>query len=99
MTDQYGTSLETMLRDIERRLQKLETAVRTKPALNLPDIPVLDVPGVAPTYPGSFSSPATVSGTVEPVHYNALRADIVAQLHGPLREVIQSGRGSGLWRS
>jgi hypothetical protein len=59
------------------------------------------VPGAAPTYPGSFSSPATVSGTVQDTHYNQLRADVVAHLHGPLRDLIEKGRttggGSGLW--
>ena len=63
-------------------------------------LPTLNVPGAAPDYPGSFTSPATVSGTVLDVHYNALRADVVAQLHGPLRDLIEKGRtttGSGLW--
>ena len=63
-------------------------------------IPTLNIPGAAPDYPGSFTSPATVSGTVLDVHYNALRADVVAQLHGPLRDLIEKGRtttGSGLW--
>lgn len=63
-------------------------------------LPTLNVPGAAPDYPGSFLSPATVSGTVEPAHYNALRKDVVDQLHGPLRDLIEKGRtttGSGLW--
>jgi hypothetical protein len=58
------------------------------------------LPGAAPAYPGSFSSPATVSGTVQDTHYNQLRADVVTHLHGPLRDLIEKGRvtgGSGLW--
>ncbi|MER7363564.1 hypothetical protein [Nonomuraea wenchangensis] len=33
MTDPYGASLERILRDLERRLQKLETAQRAGPGL------------------------------------------------------------------
>lgn len=62
-------------------------------------IPDLDVPGAAPTFPASFSSPATVSGTVQDTHYNLLRADIVNQLFEPLRDLIIKGRASGLWLS
>jgi hypothetical protein len=36
MTDQYGANLERILRDIERRLQKLETAARSKPGIPIP---------------------------------------------------------------
>lgn len=57
----------------------------------------VNVPGVRPTYPASFSSPATVSGTVQDTHYNALRADVVNQLFNPLRELINSGDDIGLW--
>lgn len=62
-------------------------------------LPTLNVPGAAPTYPSSFSSPATVSGTVQDTHYNLLRADVVNQLFGPLRDLIEKGRASGLWSS
>jgi hypothetical protein len=58
------------------------------------------LPGAAPDYPGSFSSPATVSGTVQDTHYNLLRSDVVNQLFNPLRDLIEKGRvtgGSGLW--
>jgi len=57
----------------------------------------LDVPGATPAYPSSFSSPATVTGTVQDTHYNLLRADVVAQLHTPLRDVINKGASIGLW--
>lgn len=36
MTDQYGANLERMLRDIERRLQKLETSARFRPGIPIP---------------------------------------------------------------
>lgn len=62
-------------------------------------IPDLALPGAAPTYPASFSSPATVSGTVQDTHYNLLRSDIVNQLFNPLRDLIEKGRASGLWLS
>lgn len=57
----------------------------------------LEVPGTTPTYPASFSSPATVSGTVQDTHYNLLRADVVAQTFTPLREVINSLAAVGIW--
>lgn len=97
MTDPYGANLERILRDIERRLQKLEARARVVKGLDLPDIPALTVPGVRPTYPASFDSPATVTGTVQPEHYNLLRADVVTQLFTPLRELINSGDNIGLW--
>lgn len=59
----------------------------------------LNAPVSRPTYPASFSSPATVSGTVLPEHYNLLRADVVNQLFNPLREVINRGDDIGLWNS
>jgi hypothetical protein len=36
MTDQYGESLERILQKIERRLQKLETAARSRPGIPIP---------------------------------------------------------------
>lgn len=57
----------------------------------------LNAPVGRPTYPASFSSPATVTGTVQPEHYNLLRADVVNQLFNPLREVITAGDAIGLW--
>jgi hypothetical protein len=57
----------------------------------------LNVPVTTPTYPASFSSPATVSGTVLPEHYNLLRADVVAQTFNILREVINRLATVGVW--
>lgn len=57
----------------------------------------LNVPVTTPTYPASFSSPATVSGTVQDTHYNLLRADVVNQTFTPLREVINRLATAGLW--
>jgi hypothetical protein len=34
--DQLGVNLERMLKDMERRLQKLETQARTKPGIPIP---------------------------------------------------------------
>ncbi|MBF8191649.1 hypothetical protein ITP53_39345 [Nonomuraea sp. K274] len=45
MTDQYGANLERILRDIERRLQKLETAARFKPGIPIPPPPTASDPG------------------------------------------------------
>jgi hypothetical protein len=59
-----------------------------------------NLPGAAPDYPGSFTSPATIGSDPTAANYNALRADIVTHLHGPLRDLIEKGRvtgGSGLW--
>jgi hypothetical protein len=55
------------------------------------------LPGAAPTYPGSFTSPATIGGTPTAQNYNELRADVVNQLFNPLREVINRGDDIGLW--
>lgn len=57
----------------------------------------LNVPVTTPTYPASFSSPATVSGTVLDTHYNLLRADVVNQLFNILREVINRLATAGVW--
>ncbi|MEU6725456.1 hypothetical protein ABZ917_17250 [Nonomuraea wenchangensis] len=57
----------------------------------------LNVPVTTPTYPASFSSPATVSGTVQDTHYNLLRADVVNQTFTPLREVINRLATAGIW--
>jgi hypothetical protein len=73
--------------------QHADGSTETIPELNL------NLPGAAPTYPASFSSPATVSGTVQDTHYNLLRSDIVNQLFNPLRDLIEKGRASGLWLS
>ncbi|GAA4934186.1 hypothetical protein HD597_010101 [Nonomuraea thailandensis] len=54
-------------------------------------------PASAPTWPGSFSSPATISTDPTAEHYNLLRADVVNQLHGPLRSVILRGVAFGAW--
>lgn len=99
MTDQFPAALERMLRNFELRLQRLESAQRVKPGLQIdfPEVPAITVPVARPTYPASFSSPATVSGTVLPEHYNSLRADIVAQTFTPLRTVILAGDSIGLW--
>ncbi|MFI6904896.1 hypothetical protein ACIBKY_26785 [Nonomuraea sp. NPDC050394] len=35
MTDQYGSDLERILRDMERRLQKLEADARVRPGLTI----------------------------------------------------------------
>lgn len=57
----------------------------------IPDIPPPFTGTSTPQYPLSFSSPATVTGTVQDTHYNLLRADIVNQLFLPLRDVINKG--------
>lgn len=99
MTDQFPAALERMLRDFELRLQRLESAQRVKPGLQIdfPEVPAITVPVARPTYPASFSSPATVSGTVQDVHYNQLRKDVVDQVFTPLRTVILAGDSIGLW--
>ncbi|MEV0619610.1 hypothetical protein AB0I81_40270 [Nonomuraea sp. NPDC050404] len=53
----------------------------------------------APTYPASFTSPATIGGTPTASNYNDLRADVVNQLFNPLRGLIQIGRDAGFWPS
>lgn len=98
MTDQHGASLERILRNLEVRIQKLETAARVKPGLQI-DFP----PSLAPLssstafWPGSFTSPATVSGTVPDTAYNALRADIVSELHTTVRALLNAGYAAGWW--
>lgn len=53
-------------------------------------------PASAPNWPDSFSSPATVTGTVTDTVYNLLRADC-AGLHDDLRSVILRGVAFGAW--
>jgi len=50
MTDQHGSSLERILRDFERRLQKLEQAQRVIPGIQFPKA---SDPGALTATPGS----------------------------------------------
>jgi hypothetical protein len=68
MTDQLGVNLERMLKDMERRLQKLETQARTKPGIPIPppltavDPGGLDGLTTPASWPGTYS--AAVGGNV-----------------------------------
>lgn len=135
MTDQYPGALERTLRDIERRLQRLEASQKAGRGLNigqasgaflLPNSPTPGTPqggaylyssggqvrwrdssgvdhalpgsaSTAPTWPGSFTSPATISSAPTAAHYNALRSDCADILHASLRSVILVGREAGVW--
>lgn len=138
MNEQYGSSVESMLRDLIKRVEKIEAALRSGPGMQIgkasgsfnipstgyPGVPssgaelyvsgsslrVVDssgtdrpvggsvTPGDTPQYPTSFSSPATVTGTVTDTVYNALRADC-AMLQVCLRDVINEAAATGLWPS
>lgn len=99
MADLYGDGQAKIIQDLIKRVEKLESAQRVKPGLQIdfPEVPAITVPVARPTYPASFSSPATVSGTVQDVHYNQLRKDVVDQVFTPLRTVILAGDSIGLW--
>jgi hypothetical protein len=64
MTDQYGASLERILRDIERRLQKLETQQRVVRGIDLPPPPTASDPGGLDGLTTPTNWPTTYSDTV-----------------------------------
>lgn len=63
MTDQFGSDLTRILRNIELRLQKLETSSRIKPGIDLPPppTPAADVGGMS-----GLSTPNSWPGTYTP---------------------------------
>ncbi|MET7333263.1 hypothetical protein [Nonomuraea sp. NPDC005650] len=80
MTDQQGASLERILRDIERRLQKLEAAQRIKEGVTLPQaeyVPHAPSMTAAETAPGTYSSTYATSLRLDIFN---LRATVAAEM-------------------
>ncbi|MEV4837799.1 hypothetical protein AB0K05_24975 [Nonomuraea sp. NPDC049486] len=75
MTDQYGANLERILRDIERRLQKLETAARTVRGIDFPDPPP---PQTTPDIGGldGLETPNAWPGTYDPTYGERVQNDL-----------------------
>ncbi|MFI6534196.1 hypothetical protein ACIBHY_17175 [Nonomuraea sp. NPDC050547] len=88
MTDQYGADLERILRDMERRLQKLEAAQRVRPGLTI------DFPRGAAVSQTDFDlsdAPATYTQA-----YAQAQSTGIAALFFDLKELLISLRGGNI---
>jgi hypothetical protein len=74
MTDQLGATLERMLKDMERRLQKLETDARSRPGIPIPPpLTAVDPGGLA-----GLTTPDDWPSTYDQTYGERVQDDLVS---------------------
>ncbi|WP_214327835.1 hypothetical protein [Nonomuraea sediminis] len=95
MTDQYGANLERILRDFERRLQKLETEARVKKRLQITFPKASSVSRLTMTVGSTDNAIIDVGGSFSQSTLNDNFRDLAAKINTITDELKISGQMNG----